>query len=658
MLPAASSSLTASSRPDIALEFPAGSVAADGGSLKLPVTASGAIADQVFTVRNPGGADLKGLTIVLDGPDASEFFVAEAPASVLPGGSTSFTLRHVPVTTGSKTVSLHLASNVTGSKNPFDLTLHMVPGTPDRTFAPLSDQTWCLAVQGNGMILTGGVEGLVRFTPQGDSDTTFFAPPLSGGGIDCIAVQKDGRILLGGTFTRAGGRPRPGLARFYPDGTVDETFLPAITPGVSCIAILPDGKVLAGGPFISAGGTPRYLVRLREDGSLDPGFQALPNEAVYCLALQPDGKILAGGRFTSMKSTAATRIARLQPDGTPETIAAGFTADVYCLAVQTDGRILAGGIFPGGLARLLPDGSMDASLTLTPDNGLYDLVLQADGKCLMTGGFTHFGGLPRNRIARIHADGSLDVDFDPNANATSRGLAVQADGKVLVSGAFTEVGGFPRRLLARMDNDQAKTRLTTEGLSSVRWLRAGTAPEVSDVTFELKPLDSPDWVPLGPGHRTTGGWELTGLTLPASGSIRALGRTGNSVMETVTPILTAIEYWRQQYFGTAANTGDAEDSADPDHDGLTNFSEFAFGLSPVDRGSSLLPGFVNTGGLFVASFSAPAGAQNILYSAEWSSNLLPGTWTAIPDTGTGGKHVFTAPGGEERIFVRYKVKMR
>jgi hypothetical protein len=38
--------------------------------------------------------------------------------------------------------------------------------------------------------------------------------------------------------------------------------------------------------------------------------------------------------------------------------------------------------------------------------------------------------------------------------------------------------------------------------------------------------------------------------------------------------------------------------------------------------------------------------------------MLPGTWTAIPDTGAGGNHVFNAPGDRERIFVRYVVKMR
>jgi hypothetical protein len=47
-----------------------------------------------------------------------------------------------------------------------------------------------------------------------------------------------------------------------------------------------------------------------------------------------------------------------------------------------------------------------------------------------------------------------------------------------------------------------------------------------------------------------------------------------------------------------------------------------------------------------------------MYSAEWSPSLLPGTWTAIPDTGTGGAHLFLTGAAGERVFVRYRVTVR
>jgi hypothetical protein len=84
-------------------------------------------------------------------------------------------------------------------------------------------------------------------------------------------------------------------------------------------------------------------------------------------------------------------------------------------------------------------------------------------------------------------------------------------------------------------------------------------------------------------------------------------------MESVTTLLTPLESWRMQYFNTSENTGPAADDADPDHDGLTNFTEYAFGLSPVDRESHALPEFKLNG----ATFAAREGREDVLYDAEW-----------------------------------------
>ena len=71
------------------------------------------------------------------------------------------------------------------------------------------------------------------------------------------------------------------------------------------------------------------------------------------------------------------------------------------------------------------------------------VVVQADGKILIGGDFTTVspnGGAPvtRNRIARLNPDGTLDAAFNPNANSTVFAIAVQADGKILVGGIFHE----------------------------------------------------------------------------------------------------------------------------------------------------------------------------------------------------------------------------
>jgi hypothetical protein len=84
----------------------------------------GSNSDVVFTIRNAGFADLTGLGITIDGTNASEFSVFSNPtAPVAPGGSTTFTVRHVSGSAGSKSAALHIASNATGALTPFDINL-------------------------------------------------------------------------------------------------------------------------------------------------------------------------------------------------------------------------------------------------------------------------------------------------------------------------------------------------------------------------------------------------------------------------------------------------------------------------------------------------------------------------------------------------------
>jgi hypothetical protein len=82
-----------------------------------------------------------------------------------------------------------------------------------------------------------------------------------------MAVQTDGKILLGGSFDVLGGYPRARIARLNTDGTLDLTFNPGtggnIESSVQCLAVQPDGRVLVGGWFTAlAGQSRRCLGRL------------------------------------------------------------------------------------------------------------------------------------------------------------------------------------------------------------------------------------------------------------------------------------------------------------------------------------------------------------------------------------------------------------
>ena len=113
--------------PEISVEQPASADVADGGARAFPLTAVGSTADLTFTIRNPNSfaLTLSGTPrVAVDGADASVFTVTAPPAAaVAAGGSTTFTVRFAPTGAGVKAAALHVASNVPGSKNPFDINL-------------------------------------------------------------------------------------------------------------------------------------------------------------------------------------------------------------------------------------------------------------------------------------------------------------------------------------------------------------------------------------------------------------------------------------------------------------------------------------------------------------------------------------------------------
>ncbi len=87
------------------------------------------------------------------------------------------------------------------------------------------------------------------------------------------AVQPDGKIIIGGLFTTVGGVTRNRIARVNADGSLDTAFNPDVggsSSSVLAIAVQPDGKIIIGGFFTAVSGVTRnFIARLNADGSLD-----------------------------------------------------------------------------------------------------------------------------------------------------------------------------------------------------------------------------------------------------------------------------------------------------------------------------------------------------------------------------------------------------
>src|SRR5829696_1513856 len=75
---------------------------------------------------------------------------------------------------------------------------------------------------------------------------------------------------------------------------VDAGFNPGANQTVWTLALQPDGKIIVGGQFTGLGGGTgttlrNRLGRLNADGTLDPTFNPGTNSIVQAAAVQPDG---------------------------------------------------------------------------------------------------------------------------------------------------------------------------------------------------------------------------------------------------------------------------------------------------------------------------------------------------------------------------------
>jgi uncharacterized delta-60 repeat protein len=312
-------------------------------------------------------------------------------------------------------------------------------GSFDSSFATNLPVSYAIAIQPDArFFLVGDFWGqrqrIARYYENGQLDTSFDAGTTFNNTIKDIVVQTDGRIVVSGDFVT-------GTKRLLTNGLTDPSYTPVIPAGsVDCLAVQADNKVLIGGGFSSVGITARqYLARLNQDGSLDTNFlagAAGPSSYVECVAVQPDGKILVGGYFTSMNGTNRGRVARLNSDGSLDTS------------------------FGNGMT-----GAEDI---------VSSLVLQQDGKILISGRFGGVNGIQRLRFARLNTDGSVDTTFlgnDFSANAIYPDVitsVIAPDGKIYVGGAFTRIGNLGQRYLARLHGDSPLLHISTTPNSQVQ----------------------------------------------------------------------------------------------------------------------------------------------------------------------------------------------
>jgi uncharacterized delta-60 repeat protein len=320
-----------------------------------------------------------------------------------------------------------------------------------------------LALQQDGKILVGGyfqdpvtfeLTHLRRLHPDGTLDTAF--TPDINGEVWEVEVQRDGRILIAGSFTQVEGQLQKYAARLNPDGNFDAEFRPQSWEWYYDFKERPDGVIVTAGALRAEGDvdfrTPLGLIH--PDGTVDADWRWGPSGAVNAAAVQPDGLVVCG----TSSSNSQEALVRLKKDGSPDSSlnCQGLSGEVHAVLVLADGDILVGGDFEiwqevvrDNLARISPTGVLRPGFESNFHGKVKSMRLLPDQQILAAGEFIDSEGEPLN-IARLHPDGSFDAGYIGSADGPIDVLSLLPDGRCYAAGRFTEYGGLPRAHLARL----------------------------------------------------------------------------------------------------------------------------------------------------------------------------------------------------------------
>jgi len=425
-------------------------------------------------------------------------------------------------------------------------------GSLDWGFQPESDvdfgETRALAVQPDGKSIVAG-SGMatwqatnlivLRLEPHGTLDRNFVVTAEFAGQVRAVALQPDGKILLGGSSSGFSPGSPLLLVRLNADGTPDSSFACPLQPdgGVSALALQPDGRILVGGVLQPVPGEPGLgLVRLNCDGALDATFRSEVRLCGDCdvrtLALDPQGRILVGGRFDRLNDACQTLVARVNPDGTLD---ATFQASMYkypetgegefvsSMALQPDSRLLIAGFLTlinghavRGAARLFTTCCDCPSLISLTASGYW--VDEGAGEAQITVART--GNLTRTAAVEYVVS---SYPFQPPGSATP-GAEFAAPGGTLVFGQ----GESNRVLRVPIFNDQmaeASERFTVALHSPAPPATLGRITEATVVIMDDETAGLPGGVDrsfslaVDVGHAGTGVSHL--LALPDGGILLA-----------------------------------------------------------------------------------------------------------------------------------------
>jgi len=223
-------------------------------------------------------------------------------------------------------------------------------GSLDTSFDPgtgASSYVYNCNMQVDGKIVIGGNfttyngtarNRIARLNTDGSLDTSFVPGTGASSYVNTALIQPDGKIIIGGAFTSYNGTARNRIARINTDGSLDTSFNPGTGANsyVYASALQGDGKILIGGTFTTFNSNAqRKLARLNSDGSKDDTFDigtgfddTTSSYDIREISIQTDDKIIIGGTFYFYNDILSnSNVIRVNTDGTLDTSFAAENAN-------------------------------------------------------------------------------------------------------------------------------------------------------------------------------------------------------------------------------------------------------------------------------------------------------------------------------------------
>lgn len=243
-------------------------------------------------------------------------------------------------------------------------------------------------------------------------------------------------------------------------------------------------------------------------------------------------------------------------------------------------------------------------------------------------------------------------------NATGKPLTISgayAPGALAITGDVTFGGSSASTFLASTVPGVSSATTVTGTVQNAGTLVINPAP-----SFTLAANQSFTFVTAGggitPGYSgvTVNGLPLTnsaGVWSLTSGNLSYTYYESNATL-TLAPdvVITALQSWRQTYFGTTENSGTAADSYDYDSDGIPNLVEYATNTNPTIAGPSVITAGTS-GGHLTLTFPR-IDDPSITYTVKGRDDLVTGSWsTVVPVAGNNPTSGFTGstPGVTETV---------